>query len=1057
MQKSLSLLFAIFANITLFAQVTVDDLLKSIPLRNLGPAAMSGRITTIAVPRNTSTVDYKNTIYCGAASGGVWKSENGGISWKPVFDEMDVQSIGAIAIDPTNANIVYVGTGEGNPRNSHNSGKGIYKSFDAGKTWKFIGLENTKTIHRIVINPSNPRQIFVASLGSIWGKNDDRGVFRSDDAGETWKKVLFVNATTGCGELIIDENHPNKLFACMYDYERKPYTFRSGGSGSGIFVSHDWGTTWEKLGAQNGLPKGDIGRSGMAISLSHPNKIYALVETEKNTLFKSSDGGKNWSKMSQNTTIGNRPFYYAEIYVDPTNENRVYSIWSQISKSEDGGKNWDILADWGHIHPDHHAFFVHPDDPKYIINGNDGGLNISHDGGHTWRFAENIPVGQFYHVNVDHDVPYHVYGGLQDNGSWVGPGFTFKYGGIPNHEWQELLFGDGFDVVPLENNSNEGYAMYQGGNVYHYNLKTQRTTFIKPTHPTIKNLRFNWNAAIASIPGSPNSLYFGSQFLHVSHNKGISWEIISPDLTTNDTSKLHQEKSGGITIDATGAENYCTIISIAPSLKNPLNRILVGTDDGNIQLTDNGGKNWQNLTPNIIGLPRNAWISMIVLDTNLVTQKNSKNGLISQELREDIWVVANNYRQNDWKPYLFKSIDGGKTWQNMVTSTVKGHCLSVVVDPKNHKLVFLGTDQGLFYSLNGGITWEKWKKFPSCPVQDLKIQDSEHDLVIGTFGRGIWVVDDIGAFYPFVTTQFMKKPLQVLSSTHGYVVDYIQPAGMRFGADAVWNAPNKPFGCNLTLAVNSEKKNNDWIKLDFEGKVFDASGKQIRCHKFSFDSSGVYRIQWRMIEDGFYFPSHSTPKKDESLPPGRLVKPGKYKLIIAQKNVSLDSVMVEVLYPKNDFDANDYNQQTEAIEQFKTLVKSGFDIFEGLKQMEKSVIKLSEEAWENDSMTAFFTRNKSKMLDSIKNYKSLFMLAEDITYYEESTVRLNHLLEQGYSFIFQRNEIGKNVENSIKLIDNELAQIRKRVNHFIESDWLKFESMIKNSRMNLIPNIKKYE
>lgn len=240
MQKSLSLLFAIFANITLFAQVTVDDLLKSIPLRNLGPAAMSGRITTIAVPRNTSTVDYKNTIYCGAASGGVWKSENGGISWKPVFDEMDVQSIGAIAIDPTNANIVYVGTGEGNPRNSHNSGKGIYKSFDAGKTWKFIGLENTKTIHRIVINPSNPRQIFVASLGSIWGKNDDRGVFRSDDAGETWKKVLFVNATTGCGELIIDENHPNKLFACMYDYERKPYTFRSGGSGSGIFVSHDW-------------------------------------------------------------------------------------------------------------------------------------------------------------------------------------------------------------------------------------------------------------------------------------------------------------------------------------------------------------------------------------------------------------------------------------------------------------------------------------------------------------------------------------------------------------------------------------------------------------------------------------------------------------------------------------------------------------------------------------------------------------------------------------------------------------------------------------------------
>ena len=1050
MQKSLILLFAIFANIVAFAQVKVDHLLSSIPLRNLGPAAMSGRVTAIAIPRSTAAVDYKNTIYCGAASGGVWKSQNGGVSWKPIFDEMDVQSIGSIAIDPTNANIIYVGTGEGNPRNSHNSGKGIYKSLDAGKTWKCLGLEQTKTIHRIVINPQNPKQIFVASMGSIWGKNDDRGVFRSDDAGETWKKVLFVNSTTGCGELVMDENHPNKLFACMYDYERKPYTFRSGGEGSGIYVTNDWGASWEKLGHKNGLPKGNIGRSGMAISLSNPDKIYALIESDKNTLFRSSDGGKNWSKITQNANIGNRPFYYAEIYVDPSNENRIFSIWSQISKSEDGGKNWDILADWGHIHPDHHAFFVHPDDPNYIINGNDGGLNISLDGGNTWRFAENIPVGQFYHVNVDQDVPYHIYGGLQDNGSWVGPGFTFKHGGIPNHEWQELLFGDGFDVVPIENNSLEGYAMYQGGNVYHYNLKTQKTTYIKPVHPEIKNLRFNWNAAIAPIPGSPNSLYFGSQFLHVSHNKGISWNIISPDLTTNDTSKLHQERSGGITIDATGAENYCTIISIAPSLVSPTKKIYVGTDDGQIQLTEDGGKNWQNLTKNIAGLPKNAWISMIVLDTN------AKIGKL-KEMSEDVWVVANNYRQNDWKPYLFKSLDGGKTWQNMITNAIQGHCLSLVVDPRNQKLIFLGTDQGFYYSLNGGVTWDKWRKFPSCPVQDLKIQDLERDLVIGTFGRGVWVVDDIESFYPFVTIQNSKKNIQILSATHGYVVDYMQPAGMRFGADGVWNAPNKPYGCNLTLAVNSEQKNGDWVKQDFEGKVFDISGKQIRCHKFSFDSTGVYRIQWRMIEDGYYFPSHSTPKKDETLPPGRLVKPGKYKLIIGRKETKFDSVWVEVMYPKNDFDETHYNQQTLAIDKFQPLLKSSFDIFEGLKQMEKSVLKLSDESWENDSVSQFFSLNKAKMLDSIKQYKSLFMLAEDITYYEESTVRLNHLLEQAYSFIFQRNETGSNVESSIGLIDKELTRIKKRINQFIETDWFKFEAIMKKSKLKMMPNIKKYE
>lgn len=1050
MQKVLSFFFAIIANTALFAQVGIDEILKSVPLRNLGPGAMSGRITSIAIPRSTTHVDYKNTIYCGAASGGVWKSENGGISWKPIFDEMDVQSIGAIAIDPLNSNIVYVGTGEGNPRNSHNSGKGIYKSLDGGKTWKFLGLEETKTIHRILINPQNTKQIFVGSIGSIWGGNESRGVFRSDDGGETWKKVLYINLTTGCGELVMDPNHPNKLFACMYDYERKPYTYRSGGTGSGIYVSSNWGSTWEKLGVQNGLPKGNIGRSGLAISLSNPNKVYALVETDKNTLFRSTDGGKNWIKITQNTNIGNRPFYYSEIYVDPLNENRLFSIWSQISKSEDGGKNWEILADWGHIHPDHHAFFVHPDDSKLIVNGNDGGMNISVDGGQTWRFAENIPVGQFYHVNVDQDIPYHIYGGLQDNGSWVGPGFTFKHGGIQNHEWQEILFGDGFDVVPLENNSSEGYAMYQGGNVHHYNLKTQKSTFIKPNHPTIKNLRFNWNSAISIIPGTPNSLYFGSQFLHVSHDKGINWEVISPDLTTNDTSKLHQEKSGGLTIDATGAENYCTIISIAPSLISPMKKVFVGTDDGQLQLTEDGGKNWQNLTKNIIGLPKNAWIPMIYLDTNSV--KMGQWNVVT----EDIWVVANNYRQNDWKPYLFKSTDGGKNWQNMIGSNIKGHCLSVFVDPKNSKIIYLGTDYGLWISLNGGNTWRKWDKFPSCPVQDIKYQPVEQDLVIGTFGRGVWVIDDISFLRNFTDKSISKPNLKILSSTHGYVVDYMQSAGMRFGADGVWSAPNKTYGCMLSLIVNNEKKNGDWVKQDFEGLVYNSDEKLIRTHKFSFDSSGFYRIPWRMIEDGIYFPSHSTPKKDETLPAGRFVSPGKYKMAIRQNQQVLDSVIVEVIYPKQDFNSENFQKQTEYLLKFKPLVEKSVEIFEGLKQMEKTVLKLSEESWESDSVKLFLGKYKDRMLDSIRNFKSLFMLSEEITYYEESTVRLNHLLDQAYGLIMQGGKIGNNLDNSIKLVESELNIISSRVNRYYETIWFPFEIKMKENKLRIFPDIKKY-
>ncbi len=1058
MQKIVGFLFAIIANFGLTAQTDVDQVLKSMPLRNLGPGAMSGRITSIAIPRNSASMNYQNIIYCGAASGGVWKSENCGVSWRPIFDDMDIQSIGAIAIDPQNANIVYVGTGEGNPRNSHNSGKGIYKSLDGGKTWKFLGLEGTKTIHRILVNPQNTNQIFVASMGSIWGGNEERGVFRSDDGGATWKKVLYLNPTTGCGELVIDPNYPNKLFACMYDFERKPYTFRSGGKGSGIYVSHDWGSTWERLGVKNGLPKGNIGRSGLAISQSNPNRLYAIVETEKNTLYRSNDGGKNWVKLTQNTNIGNRPFYYGEIYVDPQNENRVYSIWSQISKSEDGGKTWEILADWGHIHPDHHAFFVHPDNPKFIVNGNDGGLNISTDAGNTWRFAENIPVGQFYHVNVDNNIPYNVYGGLQDNGSWVGPGFTFNHGGIQNHEWQELLFGDGFDVVPIENNSSEGYAMYQGGNVYHYNLKTQKNTYIRPVHPTVKNLRFNWNAALSTIPGRPNSLYFGSQFLHVSHDKGLNWQIISSDLTTNDTSKLHQEKSGGITIDATGAENYCTIISIAPSLMNPTEKILVGTDDGNVQMTVDGGKSWQNLTKNIIGLPKNSWISMIYLDSNKskILNSTAKPGLVFEPIVEDIWVVANNYRQNDWNPYLFKSADGGKTWKSMINSTVKGHCLSVLVDPLNANLVFLGTDQGLWISLDGGINWKKWSKFPSCPVQDIKYQFTESDLILGTFGRGIWVIDDISMLRNYTKNIMYKEPLRILSSNHGYVVDYKQSAGMRFGADGVWTAPNKPYGCNVSLAVNCEKKNDEWIKREFEGLVFNEEGKKIRTHKFAFDSSGIYRIQWRMIEDGFYFPTHANIKKDETLPAGRTVKPGKYKLVILHKNQRMDSTWVEVIYPKGDFNLENFERQTILIQRFKSLTNKSFEVFENLKTMEKSLVKLSDENWENDSLKADLMRNKERLLDSIKYFKSLFMLAEDITYYEESTIRLNNLLDQANGFLYDGVNIGNNTQYAIDLVEREIEQIIFRLRVFIKNDWKMLENKVRNEKIKLIPEIKEF-
>ena len=522
--------------------------------------------------------------------------------------------------------------------------------------------------------------------------------------------------------------------------------------------------------------------------------------------------------------------------------------------------------------------------------------------------------------------------------------------------------------------------------------------------------------------------------------------MVSPDLTTNDTSKLHQEKSGGLTIDATGAENYCTIISIAPSPINPKEKVIIGTDDGQVQMSTDGFKSWNLLTKNILGLPKNAWIPMIVIDTNRAGGK----------LTEDIWVVANNYRQNDWKPYLFLSTDNGITWKSMITPDVKGYSLSVHIDPIDKNLVFLGTDQGLWVSFDGGNNWKKWTKFPSCPVQDIKFQSIENDLVIGTFGRGIWVIDDISVFRKFTQKLNHSKTIEILSATHGYVVDYMQSAGMRFGADGVWTAPNKPYGCNLSIYVNSTKKDGDWQKQDFEGLVFDSENKQIRKHKFSFDSTGFYRIQWRMIEDGFYFPSHQTPKPEETLPSGRIVKPGKYKLVIQQKLQRFDSVLVEVKYPMNDFNQRDYESQSLAIQKFKPLVEKGYQIFEGLKSMDKNLVSLSELSWESDSIKTYIQKNKSRFQDSLKTLKSLFMLSEEITYYEESTIRLNTLLDQANGYIFQRSELGGNMESSLSLIEKELNTITSRVNLFIEKEWQPFENKVKSQKFKVITEIKKY-
>ena len=437
MRKSISLicLSALLLLPLTMAQKFDIEKLKELKARSIGPAGMSGRVTSVE-----AVISDPRIIYIGTASGGVWKSTNEGTSWEPVFDGQKVINIGAIAITQSNPDIVWAGTGEGNPRNSMNLGAGIYKTMDGGKSWEFMGLEKTRNIHRIIVDPRDENTVYVGAHGNAWSEHPERGVYKTTDGGKTWDQILFVDNRTGAADLVMDPSNPNKLICAMWEHRRWPWFFKSGGPGSGLYVTFNGGLTWKERTSDDGLPEGDLGRIGLAIAPSNTDIIFALVEAKKNALYKSVDGGLKWIKISEDSDIGNRPFYYFDMYADPRNENRLYTLYSNVGVSEDGGRSFRTIA--RNIHSDHHAWWIHPEDPSYILEGNDGGMAISRDRGETWHFVESLPLGQWYHIRVDNDVPYNVYGGLQDNGSWRGPAYVWRSGGIRNEYWQELMFGD---------------------------------------------------------------------------------------------------------------------------------------------------------------------------------------------------------------------------------------------------------------------------------------------------------------------------------------------------------------------------------------------------------------------------------------------------------------------------------------------------------------------------------------------------------------------------------------------------------------------------------------
>jgi len=928
MKKLFSLLFMCAVTLC-FAQDFNMSVLQDIQPRNIGPAGMSGRVTAIDVVQSNPDI-----MYVGTASGGLWKSESGGIKWDPIFDEELTASIGAVAIQQSNPSVIWVGTGEGNPRNSLNGGYGVYKSLDGGKTWKSMGLEKTRHIHRVIIDPTNPDIVYVGAIGSPWGEHPERGVFKTTDGGKTWNKILFNNNKTGVADMVMDPSNPNKLMVAMWEHKRDPWFFKSGGEGSGLYMTHDGGDSWKELTDKEGLPKGDLGRIGVAIARNNPNVVYALIEAKKNALYRSDDGGFNWRKVNDKNDIGNRPFYYSEIYVDPQNENRVYSIFTYVNVSEDGGKNFTQLmpaygVDNG-VHPDHHAWWIHPKDGSFMIDGNDGGMNITRDRGKSWRFIGNLPVAQFYHINVDNEYPYNVYGGMQDNGSWRGPAYVWKAQGIRNHYWQEISFGDGFDVVPDRDDSQYGWSMSQQGFVSRYDWKTGNNYSVRPTHPDPEmRLRFNWNSAINIDPFDNSTIYFGSQFVHKSTDKGLTWTVISPDLTTNDPEKQKQSESGGLSLDATGAENHTTILVIEPS---PVERNMfwVGTDDGRVHYTTNGGNTYTEVSQNLRGLPKGSWIVQIKASA-------TKQG--------EALLVANDYRRFNYTPYAYRTRNYGKTWERIVDGNdVQSYTLSIVEDTEEPNLMFLGTDDGLYISLNAGSSWTKWTKgFPTTSVKDLVIHPREHDLVIGTFGRAAWVLDDIRPLRAIAKDRStLSRKLQLFNPPTAYLAAYQQATGSRFGGDALYNGENRPSGAQIAYFITKhegkEKETSDDSKDEDETsdtseveenkvtwdsihlKIYDGDRQIRHLKRAAPDSTGIHKMRWFMNEAGGDRPSR-TIRKPNNEPGGVSVKPGTYKLVMAYGDQTSESSITVASDPRLQVsqkainDAYTYGKQIEAMTQ----------------------------------------------------------------------------------------------------------------------------------------------
>lgn len=871
--------------------------------RWIGPAVMGGRLDAVAgVPGNP------NIIYLGHSSGGLFKSSDGGMTFRPVFDSGDTLSIGAIAISPKNPDVVYIGTGEGFPRNSASFGDGMYRTLDGGKTWRHIGLEKTERIARIAIDPENPNVLLVAAMGREWGPNAERGIFRSNDAGATWQRVLFVNETTGASDIEFNPKDPNIVYAGMYDYMRKPWSLRSGGLGSGLYRSSDAGTTWTKLtdaSLHNGLPTGLIERVGIAISPSHPHVVYAFLPNKDGLLYRTTDDGQHWEMVNDHRNIDSRPFYFSQVRVDPLDEDRVYVLSGAFLVSVDGGKQFRPIRAGG----DNHDLWIDPSNPNRLLEGSDMGFCMSNDRGTTWDYVNTVPMGQVYRVGYDMDEPYHVMAGFQDHELWWGPNEKWSQSGVTSGDWRHLVdWGDGQYAFADPRDSNIIYLDSHYGDITRVNLKTGEARFITP-YPVLESgtgvgnfkYRFSWDAPVYMSPHNPDVIYFGANVLFRTADGGDTWSIISPDLTTDNPAEM-KSSGGPVTPDNSNAESHCTIFAISEDARDP-DVLWAGTDDGNVQITRDGGKSWTNVAKNIPGLPPDSWVSAIHA---------------SRSAPGRAFVSLDRHQLDDFAPYAYVTDDYGKRWRN-ISNGLTGYVHLVREDPRQPNLLYAGTELGIFASFDRGATWTDLRLgLPHIPVYDIKIQPRDNDLIIGTHGRGIYILDDVTPLQHLA--EMRREPAAIFPPMPA--IRFVPAAYVNTGRDFV--AKNKPYGTLISYYLQpSEELSREKVELD----ITDSAGKRVRTLPGT-NHPGINRVVWDLRED---LPGEATAGERAQAAPsvfalrmqGPQVLPGEYTVSLAASNGKSSAKLIVNMDPRRPYSRADLLLKQEAIRRLLRMEENG--------------------------------------------------------------------------------------------------------------------------------------